>query len=44
MNGQTGKFVGNLPVDKSLMKKYFAKALGITTLVAYALLALIWFI
>lgn len=44
MNGQTGKFVGNLPVDKSLMKKYFAKVLGITTVVAYALLALIWFI
>ena len=44
MNGQTGKFVGDLPVDKSLMKKQFAKVMGITTLVTYALLALIWFI
>ena len=44
MNGQTGKFVGNLPVDKSLMKKYFLKMMGITTVIAYALLALIWFI
>lgn len=25
MNGQTGKFVGNLPMDKSLYWKYFAK-------------------
>ena len=23
MNGQTGKFVGNLPADKGLMWKYF---------------------
>lgn len=44
MNGQTGKFVGNLPADKRLMKKYFAKTLAITTVIAYALLALIWFI
>ena len=44
MNGQTGKFVGNLPVDKSLMKKYFLKMMGITTVITYALLALIWFI
>ena len=44
MNGQTGKFVGNLPVDKSLMKKYFLKMMGITTVIAYALLALIWFL
>lgn len=30
MNGQTGKFVGNLPMDKSLYKKYFFKAFGIS--------------
>ncbi len=29
MNGQTGKFVGNLPMDKGLFKKYFAMAAGI---------------
>ena len=29
MNGQTGKFVGNLPADKSLAVKYFFKTLGI---------------
>lgn len=44
MNGQTGKFVGNLPVDKSLMKMYFFKMMGITAVIAYALLALIWLI
>ena len=44
MNGQTGKFVGNLPVDKSLMEKYFLRMMGMTTVITYALLALIWFI
>ena len=44
MNGQTGKFVGNLPVDKSLMKKYFFKMFGIVSAVVFALYTLIWFI
>ncbi len=30
MNGQTGKFVGNLPMDESLKNKYFWKYTGIT--------------
>lgn len=42
MNGQTGKFVGNLPVDKGLARKYFAKMFGIAAVVAYAILSVIW--
>lgn len=38
MNGQTGKFVGNLPCDKSLIKKYFFKTAGIVSAIAFALL------
>ncbi len=37
MNGQTGKFVGNLPMDKSLFWSYFFKTTGITALILYAL-------
>ncbi len=33
MNGQTGKFVGNLPMDKSLKNKYFWSYAGITAAV-----------
>ena len=29
MNGQTGKFVGNLPLDKALQKSWFLKIFGI---------------
>lgn len=42
MNGQTGKFVGNLPIDKSLFWKYWAKfAVGIgavVTIIRYLML------
>jgi len=34
MNGQTGKFVGNLPMDKSLYWKYMLKTTGIATVIA----------
>lgn len=35
MNGQTGKFVGNLPVDKSLFWSYFAKyAIGFSAIIS----------
>ncbi len=44
MNGQTGKFVGNLPADAGLMKKYFALAGVLGAVITYALLALIWLI
>lgn len=35
MNGQTGKFVGNLPCDKKLYRKYFGIAAIIGTIVTY---------
>lgn len=38
MNGQTGKFVGNLPVDKGLYGKYFAGIFAAATAVAYGLI------
>lgn len=40
MNGQTGKMVGNLPVDKGLFWKYF---LGITLIVAAIVSPLVYF-
>ena len=44
MNGQTGKFVGDLPCDKSLATKAFFKTCAITTAIVMAVQALIWFI
>lgn len=41
MNGQTGKFVGNLPMDKSLFGKYFMKATAIVAAIAFAIEMLI---
>lgn len=38
MNGQTGKFVGDLPVDKGLYGKYFAGIFATATAVAYGLI------
>lgn len=42
INGQTGKVVGEYPVDKSKKRKYFAKVAGIAyvaaAVVAYFLL------
>lgn len=35
MNGQTGKFVGNLPLDKATYCKWFAVVFGITAAVVY---------
>lgn len=43
MNGQTGKFVGNLPMDKSLKNKYFFKFFGIASFVTLAVSLLISF-
>ena len=42
MNGQTGKFVGNLPTDKSAFARWFAGTTGIVTVIAYIILYLIW--
>ena len=41
MNGQTGKFVGNLPVDKGAALKYFAISSAIFTAI-FAILELIF--
>jgi hypothetical protein len=36
MNGQTGKFAGDLPVDEGALKKYFWKWTGIIGAAIYA--------
>jgi len=41
MNGQTGKFVGNLPIDKSIKWRKFGIAYGIAALIIAGLLALL---
>lgn len=41
MNGQTGRMVGNLPCDKSLVTKYFWKYAGIGAAVTFVALFLI---
>ena len=41
MNGQTGKFVGDLPVDKSLRAKLFA---GISVVTAIILFLVLYFV
>lgn len=42
MNGQTGKFVGNLPVDKKALTMYFWRTFGIVAAAVYAVMAVIW--
>lgn len=37
MNGQTGKFVGNLPMDKGLYRKHFFKASAIAAAIMFAI-------
>ncbi len=37
MNGQTGKFVGNLPVDKGLYWKYFCGIFAVGSVIAYTI-------
>ncbi|MCR5374178.1 MAG: hypothetical protein K6E39_02240 [Lachnospiraceae bacterium] len=44
MNGQTGKFVGDLPMDKGLKNKYFALSFAIAGIIGAALSYLIWLI
>lgn len=41
MNGQTGKFVGDLPVDKGLYVKYLLGGAAIFSLITFALLNII---
>ena len=42
MNGQTGKLVGDLPMDKSLYKKWLWGITGIATAACFALSYLLW--
>ena len=42
MNGQTGKFVGDLPMDKGLFGKWFAGIAGIATAVTFLITYLTW--
>ena len=44
MNGQTGKFVGDLPMDKSLRNKYFLLSSGIAAAVVMLVQFLLWMI
>ncbi|MBQ8828360.1 MAG: hypothetical protein IJZ90_04415 [Clostridia bacterium] len=44
MNGQTGKFVGDLPVDKKAAKKWTAGLTALFAAITYALAWLIWFL
>lgn len=41
MNGQTGQFVGNLPMDKKAYLKWFAAIAGISSIITYGLAWLI---
>jgi hypothetical protein len=40
MNGQTGKMVGDLPMDKALFRKWFWGITGAVAASAYALIFL----
>jgi hypothetical protein len=42
MNGQTGKFVGNLPVDKGAYWRWFGIFTVIGTVVAYGIANLLF--
>ncbi len=44
MNGQTGKFVGDLPLDKSAYKKWLFGIMGGVTAAVFALTFLMWLI
>ncbi|MBQ9374805.1 MAG: hypothetical protein IJU04_00505 [Ruminococcus sp.] len=42
MNGQTGKFVGNLPLDKAAYKRWLLSLTAILSVAAFGLLYLFW--
>ncbi len=42
MNGQTGKFVGDLPADKNAARKMTIKLTIIITIVVYILRLILW--
>ena len=44
MNGQTGKFVGNLPMDKGALLKWLLGSWGIASAVTFLITVLMWII
>jgi hypothetical protein len=42
MNGQTGKIVGDLPVDQGALLRWFFSIFGLVTAVSFAIGWLIW--
>ncbi len=42
MNGQTGKFAGDLPIDKAAFWRWFAGTTGVVAAVVFALRFLLW--
>lgn len=44
MNGQTGKFVGDLPMDKAIYRKWLFGLWGIGSVAAFAVSFLLWLI
>ena len=42
MNGQSGKFVGNLPTDKNAFARWFLGTTGVVGVITYIILYLIW--
>ncbi len=44
MNGQTGKFVGNLPIDKAAAVKWFLGVAAAASVITYGLAQLLWLI
>ena len=44
MNGQTGKLVGDLPMDKSAYKKWLFGLFGTVSAALFGLSYLVWFL
>ena len=44
MNGQTGKFVGNLPLDKGAFVKWLIGLTGLFGAISFAVMYLTWFL
>ena len=42
MNGQTGKFVGNLPTDKGAYVRWFVGLTAGISVAAFSILSLLW--
>jgi hypothetical protein len=44
MNGQTGKFIGDLPMDQGLRNRWLFGLTGVFAAIIYAICYLIWLI